>query len=202
MATLILYERQRERIRARPRPNAPGNFITKQDAATVYTLTMPATPKHYIKSILYPKVESKAIGYFDNPAPIPPWVHLGPAAQPQRIDYPPGHQDPVRQPPDGIPPGVNPVIPLSGRAGSQGSFVPGVNPRQLFPTTLKCRRVTILADTANALDVWVGYSNAIRPDLAFPLIPGAARDMDVDDASWIWLVGENATDQIFFIYEV
>lgn len=202
MATLILFERSRERVRDRPRPNAPGNFITKQDAATVFTLTYPKTEKNYIASKLYPKVESKALGYYDDPAPNPPWVPLGPAAQPQKINYPPGVQDPIRQPPDNVPPGVNPVIPISARPGSQGVYVPGVNPSQLFPTTLKVRRVTIIADSANALTIWIGYNPTIAPDIAFPLAPGAARDMDVDDASYIWLVGENATDQVFFIYEV
>jgi len=202
MPTYILLERSRERTRGRSTPNSPGNFITKQDAATVFTLTYPPTPKHYIKSILYPKVESKALGYFDNPAPVPPWVPLGPVAIPQKTDYPAAHQDPARQPPAGIPPGVNPVIPLSPRPGSQGVFVPGLTPVQLFDTTLKCRRVTLLAASTNALTIWAGYSPSIASGLAFPLAPGASRDMDIDDASYIWMVGENATDQVFFIYEV
>jgi hypothetical protein len=202
MPTYVLVDRQRTRERTRARGNAPGNYITKQDAATVYFINFPLTPKHYIKSVLYPKVESHAVETYDNPAPVPPWSYLGPAAQPQKTDYPPQAQTPPRQVPDGLPSGVNPVLPISMRAGSQGAFTPGTTASQLYGNLLKIRRVTVLADTANALNIWIGYQNSITPNNAFPLSPGAARDFDIDDLSQLWLVGENATDQVFFVFEV
>lgn len=202
MPTYQLLERSRERTRGRARPDGQGNYITAKVYATVYSLTFSASKAIYSFSELAKPTYTKAWNYIDNPAPKPAWVPVGPVAQPQREDYPAGAQVPPRQPPANVPSGVTPVLPMSGRPGGQGVLIVGTTPKQIFATTLKVRRVTVLAPSTNALNIWTGYSPQASAGNAFPLVPGAARDYDIDDASQLWFIGENATDLIYFIYEV
>lgn len=202
MAKYIVLERQRERTRGRARIDGQGNFISAQVYATVYTLTFNASKALYDLSKLAPPTYSKAWNYIDNPPPNPAWKALGPAANPQFTDYPAAAQVPPRQPPANVPQGVTPVLPMSGRPGGQGVIVPGTTTRPVFATTLKVRRVTVLADSANAASIWTGYGPGFAAGNSFPLTPGAARDYDIDDASQLYLLGENSTDFVYFIYEV
>ena len=75
-----MNERERVRDRARPRPNAAGNFITDQRRATVYALTFTPSPENYIKWWPYAFPDTKAFGYIDNPQLNPDWIALGPVA--------------------------------------------------------------------------------------------------------------------------
>lgn len=202
MANYILLERSRERVRGRARADGQGNFITAKVYATVYTLTFSASKALYDLSKLATPVYSKAWNYIDNPPPSPAWKALGPIANPQYADYPAGAQVPPRQTPANVPQGVTPVLPMSGRPGGQGVIVPGTSTRQLFSTTLKARRITVLADSANSGSIWCGYSPGFAVGNAFPLTAGAARDFDIDDLSQLYLLGENTTDSAYFIYEV
>jgi len=202
MANYILLNRDRARQRARARPNAPGNFVTASMFAQWYSITFPKSEKDFIHSILAKPVFSKAIGYYDNPPPKWPWVPLASSGNPQQAAYPSQHIEPPRPSTPGAPGNPAPVITIGGRPGMAGVFVPGTNPRQINRTTLVIKRITVLADPANANSIWTGYTNTIQPDLVFPLTPGAARDYDMDDLSELWLVAENATDQVFYIYEL
>lgn len=80
MTLVALLDRRRTRDRARPRPNAPGNYITDQRRATVYSLTFTPSPENYIRWWPYAFPETKAIGYIDNPPLDPAWISVGPIA--------------------------------------------------------------------------------------------------------------------------
>lgn len=102
MVTVSLLDRERTRDRARPRPNAPGNYITAVFFATVYSLTFTPSPENYIKWWPYAFPETRAIGYVDEPAITPPWLPVGPVDTPSIIPNIAGSIIP------GIGPGVTP----------------------------------------------------------------------------------------------
>lgn len=236
MVTVSLLDRTRTRDRARPRPSAAGNFITASFFATVYSLTFTPTPQHYIKWWPYVFPETKAIGYVDNPAIVPPWVAVGPVNDiaiipnitgsilPSNAGLPP-----VQVPDLGIPipaignlgnptpvtvePVVTPnVLPQTTPAGAQltaqtankpgqtFSKTVGTSAIQLFGTTLPTRGVTILNDPDNAGDIWVGYDSQVLVNNGFRLIPGAAKDFNIDDVSAIWLVASVAAQIVHVEY--
>lgn len=100
MALVAMVDRQRGIQRTRPRPNARGNFITLRIFATVFTITFASTDLHYIKWIPYRHPFSKAIGFVDNPAPVPALVPLGPIARTELV-----HDI------EGIPTELKPILP-------------------------------------------------------------------------------------------
>ncbi len=102
MVTVSLLDRERTRDRARPRPNAAGNYITAVFFATVYSLTFTPSPENYIKWWPYVFPNTKAIGYVDEPPIIPPWLPVGPVDTPSIIPNIAGSIIP------GIGPGVTP----------------------------------------------------------------------------------------------
>lgn len=85
MVTVSLLDRERTRDRARPRPNAAGNYLTAVFFATVYSLTFTPSPENYIKWWPYVFPETKAIGYVDEPAIKPNWMPVGPVDTPSII---------------------------------------------------------------------------------------------------------------------
>lgn len=202
MPTYALLERQRVRERSRARPNTPGNYITSQKYAQWYSLTFDKTDKHYQASALIKDVYQAAIGYYNAPTPKPPWVPLEKLSSYQNYTVVTTPVEPPRVPPSNIPPGVNPVLPISAQPGSQGTVIIAAAPQQLYPTKLAIRRVTILALSGNAGDITTGYDQTIASGRGFRLTPGAARDYDIDDLSQLWLVSTNGTDQIDYIFEV
>jgi len=169
----------------------------------VWTLEFTATPAHYVKSKLYKFPSSKAIGYYDNPPPNPAWKLLVAQSPYQQVAYDPTALTPPQVLPWGLPPKapIAGVIDIPFTAGDANVFIPGIVPKQIFPTTFKIRRVTLLAEAANAARVWLGYRNTVAIGAGFPLAPSAARDEDISDLSDIWLVAANATDKVYFIYE-
>ena len=100
MVTVSLLDRVRTRDRARPRPNAPGNYITDVRIATVFSLTFSLSPENYIKWWPYVFPETKAIGYIDNPTIQPIWIPVGPV----------NAASPIPNITGGIIPGVTPGI--------------------------------------------------------------------------------------------
>lgn len=203
MPTFIMLERQRERTRGRSIPNAKGNMITKINEATVYYLIGPEAPaSQYIVSKLYPKVDAHAIGTFDNPPPNPPWKLLGPAATPQRTDYPAPVQTPPRLPPENVPSGVNPVLPVGHKAGMCGTIAVGTTPAQINPTALRIAAVTIKAAETNAGLLWFNFTNSVAEGQGVRIPAGGSFTFDIDDLSSIWYLGDTAGDEFDFEYEV
>jgi len=200
MPTLALYERQRARVRARPRQEAKGNFITARVFAQWYSLTFPETPKHYVKNIEAPKVYSKAIGYYDNPPIKPPWVPLASGGSGAQLYYPPSPQTPPRSTIPNPPQGSTLSQSLRGRPGLTGAFAPGIVARQLNATKLPCLSFDILARSTNAASIWYGYNPHVTIDNGFPLAPGAGKELDIGDISQVWFVAANATDIVYFDY--
>lgn len=240
MVTVSLLDRTRTRDRARPRPNAPGNYITAAFFASVFSLTFTPSPENYIKWWPYVFPETKAIGYVDDPPISPPWVAVGPVATvagvpniagsiipgvgptppaPPSVPFPqlpapalPSFEVPTPTTPAAIAlppvsptsvaPGSNPVVETGTKGGDTGTFIPGTSPRQLFTGTFPIRTVTILAPSSNAADIHLGFSPEVTTEDSFPLAPGAAKDFKISDLSNLYILGENATDQIRFSYEV
>lgn len=240
MVIVSLLDRQRTRDRARPRPNAPGNFITASFFATVYTLTFPRTPQNYIKWWPYKFPETRALGYKNDPAIKPAWVPLGPVTQPAGVyDItgailpgsgelitlpapivplipPPISPTPIITPtpispvvaqvpallPGILPAGAGLIAETAHKPGKTGTVVIGIVAKQISPSAFPIRGVTILADNLNALNIWIGYDPQVAANLGFKLIPGAAKDLNIDDLSAVWLIGENAADKIHFEYTV
>lgn len=200
MPTLILYNRQRERVRARPRQEAKGNFITARIFAQWYTLTLPETPKHYIKNVEYKFPYPKAIGYFDNPPQKPAWVPLAGGGSSAQMYYPPQHVEPPRATIPNPPSGSTISQSLRGRPGLTGAFVPGVVPKQINATKLPCLSFDILAAAGNAAAIWYGYNPHVSIGNGFPLIPGSAKELDIGDVSQVWFIAANATDIVYFDY--
>jgi len=197
MPTLEKRHRLRGIRRARFRPIAPGNFITRRTRSFLYALTFTPTPAHYEHSLRYVHPYSKAIGYIDNPPIVPPWTVLGPV------------EDPEATYPGIIPPPPPPPPPAPGRMalgppflpGAAHAFTPGTAPRQLSGGSFAVCRLTIIAASTNTGTIWVGYHSNVAPGDGFPLGAGAARDFDVSDLGAVWLIGENATDLIYYVYE-
>jgi len=198
MPTLILQNRRRRIRRGRPRLNAPGNFITIRRGSMLYSLTFPPTPEHYVKYQAYAHPYPKAYGYIDAPPLVPPLVLIGPAANPEQIEYP-------AAPPEIPPP---PALPAERRAtgppfepGDSGSFAPGTSPSRLVAGSFPIARLTLLAAGANTGKIWVAYKVGAAAEMSFPLAAGAARDFEINDLSLVSFVAENATDKFYFIYE-
>lgn len=86
MATVKLAFRRRGIRRARPRPNAAGNFITRRVFSIVYFLTFSRTDSHYIKWDAYRHPYPPPVGYVFPPPPSPGWQVLGPATDPETVN--------------------------------------------------------------------------------------------------------------------
>lgn len=204
MPTLAIYNRQRVRDRARPRRNAPGNYVTIRIYAHVYSITFNETPAHYIKYKLYEFPYTKAFGYVDNPPPSPPLVPVGTVVDPQFVNYAsPVTPAPVVVP-DGVDPGTkpSPIIELPPQSGSAGKLVPGTSPKQIFGTKTPIRSIRIKAFDGNAGNIWWGYDPSIKVDECVPILPGSGDVIIVADAAALWFVAENATDKFYYAYEV
>lgn len=239
MVTVSLLDRTRTRDRARPRANVPGNYITANFFATVFSLTLSLSPENYIKWWPYVFPETRAIGYVDDPAIVPAWQPVGPVASPGIIPdiagsiipgigptptappfvpFPtipvaplptfeiPSPVTPASIAPSAVAPGVTPtgaqlVANAANRPGNTGTFVPGIEPKQIFEGQVPIRTVTILAPSSNALTIHLGFNPELTTDNSFPLVAGAAKDFAIDDLSSLYILGENATDKVHFSYE-
>lgn len=238
MVTVSLLDRERTRDRARPRPNAPGNYITAVFFATVYSLTFAPSPENYIKWWPYVFPNTKAIGYVDEPPISPLWLPVGPVDTPSIIPNIAGSiipgVSPGVTPPAFVPFPTVPIAPLptfeipqpispafiapsavgpqvtpagaqivansANRPGATGTFVPGTSPSQIFQGQVPIRSVNILAPSSNLLSIHFGYNPDITIADSYPLVPGSAKDLNVDDLSTIYILAENATDKIHFEY--
>lgn len=194
--SLLLRERVRER--GRTRQPAQPNFITARVFATVWTLTFPEQPKAPARDALYPKVQAKCVGYYDNPPLNPAWKLLVPATTFDTTLPTPTIITPSRTPLTNTGSGLNPVIIQPGRKGITGAFVPGVAPQQIFNTQYSIHGFTVLAEQANAAAIYFGYGPTVTIGNGFKLIPGAAYTFDLDDASDVWFIAANATDKLYF----
>lgn len=204
MPTLAIYNRQRVRERARPRRNAPGNFVTIRIFNNVYSLTFRETPAHYIKFKPYEFPYTKAFGYVDNPPLDPPLVPVGTVVNPEKVDYVPAVTPAPPVLPEGVAPGTTPgaVIEIPPQAGAAGKIIPGILPKQIFNTARPIRSIRVKAADGNAANIWWGYDPSISIDNAVPIIPGSGDVIIVSDASALWFVAENATDKFYYAYEV
>lgn len=238
MVTVSLLDRTRTRDRARPRPNAFGNFITANFFATVYSLTFEVTLAHYIKWWPYIFPSTKAIGYIDDPLIKPLWVAVGPVSATDLIpnltdslipgigpsvpppDFIPGELPPIGGGPGlgvpiPIPPGpadpspIDPSVTLPGatlvslignKAGRTFTKTVAATVIQLSDTAFPIRQITILADINNAADVWLGYDPLVQVNNGFPLAPGSAKTLNIDDMSDVYILGQNATDLVHIEY--
>ncbi|MEM3152742.1 MAG: hypothetical protein QXW26_04715 [Candidatus Nitrosocaldus sp.] len=185
---------------------------------------MDAIAEHYVHAVKYDDVYSKAVGYYDDPPlryPIRRIINehqhadliYKPIGAPQsllelvqrllglwKFDGTPFQYSATEYP--YLAEGVTRTFSVAAQTGGQGVFVPGLVPSRIFTTQLPIRLVTILADDNNIGNIWVGYNQAIATGNAFKLVAGSARDFAIDDLSKIWLVAENTTDRVFYIYEV
>jgi len=181
--------------RTRIRPNASGAFISKRVRSYLYVLRLPETPGHYVHTIPYDHPYPKAYGYIDEPPIVPPWTVMGPLET--GVSYPaiPPPPPPPPPPPERKALGP-PFLP-----GASHAFTPGQSPKQISQGTFAIARLTIIAASTNTGTIWVAYHQGVAPGDGFPLVAGAARDFDVNDLGSVWLIGENATDKIYYAYE-
>lgn len=108
--------------------------------------------------------------------------------------------DPPPLGPSNIPEGASVVIEGAHRAGEMFNFIPGVVPRQVISSEFPITHLTVLADDANGAPIWIGYTPGVAVGEGFKLIPGSAKDLQIDDFSDLWIVAENGTDQVFMEY--
>lgn len=198
MGLIQMLERERGIARARLRPPHKGNYITITKGGTVYSLTYPETPASYVKHRGYAHPYPKAYGYIDAPPPTPPLIPVGPAAT-LEAPIPVGevYTPEVEKPAAGITLAKPPVeIP-----GDAAVITPSTTPTRIYSGPWVVKRLTLLADPANTGTIWVKPRPDVAPKHGFPLAAGAARDFDNVDLSWYYVVGENATDTVYAIWE-
>ena len=236
MTLVALLDRERTRDRARPRPNAPGNFITDSRRATVYSLTLTPSPENYIKWWPYAFPLTKAFGYIDNPPLSPDWIAVGPVAPIDPvlniagalIPGQPGALTPPLEIPDfgvAIPPlgelsspepidisipivpalapentaeGSQLVADTAHKAARTFSSSVGLTRQQIQTSEFPIRGVNILADPGNSGKIWIGYDPQVVVNNGFPLIAGAAKDLNIGNLADVWLIADTA-DQIFHV---
>lgn len=93
---------------------------------------------------------------------------------------------------------------LSPTAEGTGPFATGrksaiTTAVQVIATAQRAvKGVTLVADSANTVAVYIGFSNAITDDDAdatdgFPLYPGQSKYIAIDDASKIWATADSSS---------
>lgn len=198
MPISIMSSRRRQLKIARPRQPSQPWFVTLRIYATVYRLDYPAHPETPTFFVPYSSPYPKAFGYVDRPPPTYPLKPIGPVVSLATVPVIPTPPPPPPPPP--IPAGRGPLGPPF-LPGDAFVFVPGILPSRIVTAKFEIAQLTILADLANAFPIWVKYARDVGVNSGFPLLPGAARDCNINDLSMIWFLAQNATDRVFYIYE-
>ena len=84
---------------------------------------------------------------------------------------------------------------LADDVASNNIVILAVGATRFIPASFPCRRITVLADAANAGNVLIGDRNP-----QFPLIPGAGMTIAINDASQLYFNGAIA-DILYYLIE-
>lgn len=225
MTNVILINRQRTRERTRPRPNARGNFVTLRNFATVFSLTFNPTDAHYIKWQPYIFPSTKAIGFIDDPPPVPTLQPVGPVANiqtvPQFTGILPGAEPilptipgfeptpietiptPIPLPtPGNLPEGTQPVQQIGFQGGDAFQVIAQLIRQQIFTSTLNTKQVFLKAKSSNGGSIWIGFKETVAVDNGWELEAGEGIVINLSDISQIYFIAAVANDKMQVMYFV
>ncbi len=95
-------------------------------------------------------------------------------------------------PPTNLTPGSTLITQAANKPGQTFTKTIGTTVTQLFNSQWPIRGVTLLADPDNVGKIWIGYDPQVQVNNGFPLVAGAAKDLNIDDLSQVYLIGSAA----------